>query len=436
MVRCMDTVQESSNRYLTGDLGPVAAEVTAVDLPITGTLPAQLDGRYLRNGPNPRSADPSTYHWFTGDGMVHGVRLRGGQAEWYRNRWTQPPDAEFGPNTNVVGIGGRTFAIVEAGAPPVELTDELEPVAVNRFDGTLGDGSYTAHPKVDPATGLLHAITYWWPEQSVRYVVVSPDAKVVHNAEIPLDDRPMVHDCAITESRILVFDVPVTFDMERAASGERLPYLWRPERPFRIGVLPLLGGPDDVVWAEAPHSFVFHPMNAYDLPDGKVLVDLVKWPKAFDLDDRSGPGIPRTSLVRWTIDPASGSVTEVVISDEPQEFPRVRDELVGREHRYGYSVSGILDDIGVGLLKHDLDKGTTESYAPAGVGFGEAVFVPTEDGAAEDDGWLLAFAHDRSTATSSLMVLAAQDISAGPVAQIELPQRVPVGFHGNWIPSA
>src|SRR5437764_820787 len=130
------------SRYLKGVFAPVAAETTAIDLPVTGTLPDWLDGRYLRNGPNPIDVDPETYHWFTGFGMVHGVRLRDGKAEWYRNRYVRSQDVaeklgeewrgspeqvhggmDFASNTNVVGQGGRTYAIVEAGARPYELTD-------------------------------------------------------------------------------------------------------------------------------------------------------------------------------------------------------------------------------------------------------------------------------------------------------------------------
>ena len=82
-----------SHHYLEGNFGPVTEEITAVDLPVTGTIPAELDGRLLRNGPNPiEPQDPATYHWFTGDGMVHGLRLRDGKAEWYRNRWVRSPE--------------------------------------------------------------------------------------------------------------------------------------------------------------------------------------------------------------------------------------------------------------------------------------------------------------------------------------------------------
>ncbi len=81
-----------ANPYLDDFLAPVHAEVTATDLAVTGHIPEFLDGRYLRNGPNPvAEVDPATYHWFTGDGMVHGVALQDGKAGWYRNRWVRTP---------------------------------------------------------------------------------------------------------------------------------------------------------------------------------------------------------------------------------------------------------------------------------------------------------------------------------------------------------
>ena len=154
------------NKFLEGNFAPVRREHTITELAVTGRIPDFLDGRYLRNGPNPLSeVDPAAYHWFMGDGMVHGVRLRDGKAEWYRNRWVRNPavaatltartasrfcglDA-LGANTNVIGHAGRTLALVEAGAPIYELTDELDTVGRCDFGGTL-PGGYTAHPKRDP----------------------------------------------------------------------------------------------------------------------------------------------------------------------------------------------------------------------------------------------------------------------------------------------
>ena len=179
------------NRYLDGNFAPVTDEVTATDLPVTGTIPESLHGRFLRNGPNPIGAvDPATYHWFGGDGMVHGVRLADGKADWYRNRWVRAgkvsskrwacrsqvapihSDMDFAANTNVIGHAGKTLAIVEAGGRPIELSYELETLRRGDFDGTLPNG-FTAHPKRDPQTGELHAVCYWWGlGNQVQYIVV------------------------------------------------------------------------------------------------------------------------------------------------------------------------------------------------------------------------------------------------------------------------
>ena len=137
-----DTVESF---YVTGNFAPVAEELVAYDLPVTGSVPAELVGRYLRNGPNPIGpVDLRTHHWFIGTGMVHGVRLRDGKAEWYRNRYVRgdavaetqgleplpgPRHPLFGggaPNTNVIGHAGATWALVEAGTRPVELSYELD----------------------------------------------------------------------------------------------------------------------------------------------------------------------------------------------------------------------------------------------------------------------------------------------------------------------
>jgi carotenoid cleavage oxygenase len=80
--------------FLTENFRPVREEISTGPLTVTGSIPGHLDGRYLRIGPNPiADVDPATYHWFLGDGMVHGVRLRDGKAQWYRSRYVRSADA-------------------------------------------------------------------------------------------------------------------------------------------------------------------------------------------------------------------------------------------------------------------------------------------------------------------------------------------------------
>ena len=126
------------------------------------------------------------------------------------------------PTRTSSGLDGRTFALVEAGARPVELSYELDTIAHCDFSGTLPNG-YTAHPKVDPATGDLHAIAYHWAIPHLQYVVVGPDARVRQVEPIEVTDGPMVHDCSITERWMVVYDFPVTFDIDAAMSRHQLP---------------------------------------------------------------------------------------------------------------------------------------------------------------------------------------------------------------------
>jgi len=442
-----------TNRYLTGNFAPVRDEVTAFDLPVTGSIPDGLDGRYLRIGPNPiEPPDPATYHWFTGDGMAHGVRIRDGKAEWYRNRFVRStrvsealgeeprPGSRNGPfdgaNTNIVGVDGRTFAIVEAGSHPVELDDELETVAHSDFDGTLPHG-FTAHPKLDPITGELHAAAYFWELPHIEYIVVGTDAQVRRVEPIAVKGSPMMHDMSLTQGHAVFYDLPVTFDLDAAMNGTRFPYAWNDDYGARIGVLPRERPGEETRWFEIEPCYVFHPLNAYDEGD-TVVLDVVRHPRMFDRD-RLGPNDGSPSLWRWTVDLASGSVREAQLSDVAEEFPRVDERIVSLPHRYGYGVSLFGDreiEFDGRVVKHDLQSGTTEAHEfGAGRAPGEAVFVPASPDAAEDDGWLMTFVHDAASDRSSLEILAAQDITGDPVATVHLPQRVPFGFHGNWVPT-
>ena len=67
--------------------------------------------------------------------------------------------------------------------------------------------------------------------------------------------------------------------------------------------------------------------------------------------------------------------------------------------------------------------------------FAELVVVPAEETECEDQGYLLSYFFDRLDNKSSLLIVNAQDMAAGAVAEIKLPQRVPFGFHGSWVPS-
>jgi len=189
--------------YLAGNFAPLKAEVTAFGLDVIGRIPPELNGRFLKMGLNPvADPDPVSYHWFTGTGMAHGLRLREGKAEWFRSRFVVDRDAAVargrepigGPgqgtrdgsvNTNFMNAGRKLCAIVEAGSIPVELNYELESVARTDFDGTLEAG-FTGHAKFDPITGEQHALAYE-PGQPVRYISFGrADSRILLSLGLPL----------------------------------------------------------------------------------------------------------------------------------------------------------------------------------------------------------------------------------------------------------
>lgn len=442
--------------FLVGIHAPMRSELTIETLAVIGAIPRELDGRYLKMGANPVDPDPVGGHWFLGDGMVHGIAIAQGRVLWYRNRWIQSRlaaaalgrTAAPGPrrghndtvNTNIVDIGGRAFAVVEAGSYPVEVSADLEEQRYNPFDGTLC-GSFSGHPHRDPLTGEHHAIAYdgniW---DAVRHVVVSDAGRVVRDVPVAVSHGPCIHDCAFTARFAVVLDLPVTFSMRAVLAGHEFPFRWNPSHRARVGLLPRQGEAASLIWCEVEPCFVFHVANAFDDEDGRVVVDVIAYPSMFASNGSSLDALGR--FERWTIEPSSRRVGRRVLDPTPQEFPRIDERRFGRRHRYVYTVPVPPDGNpqlagATRLYKHDLDAGSrsVHEFGDDRVP-GEFVFVPARDGAAEDEGWLLGLVINTAEDTTDFTILDAQRFEAPPVAMVRLPHRIPPGFHGNWFPAA
>jgi carotenoid cleavage dioxygenase-like enzyme len=256
-----------------------------------------------------------------------------------------------------------------------------------------------------------------------------------------------MHDFALTPGYVVLLDLPVTFSLDAASAGLKLPYTWNPAHQARVGLLPRGGTAAGVRWFEVDPCWVFHTLNAYDDEGGRVVLDLVRYAGAYDVSTLSGPG-PLT-LDRWIIDPAAGKVVQQRLDDRPQEFPRTDERVTGQPHRYGYSAviaavghatispGGDFADeaFSNALLKHDLAAGTVQAHEfGQDATAGEAVFAPAAPGTGEDDGYVMAFIHNPDRGAADLVLLAAQDFTAEPIARVHLPIRIPLGFHGSWVP--
>ena len=429
--------------FQRGNYAPVTDELTEFDLPVEGAIPAELNGWYLRNGPNPRQA---TAHWFTGDGMIHGIRLEGGRAAWYRNRWVRTDSFENDfplynadgtrnlrssiANTHVVNHAGKTLALVESSLP-YEISNDLETLGAYDFGGKLVD-SMTAHPKICPTTGELHFFGYGSIfEPYVTYHRADGNGELTINRPLDVKAHTMMHDFALTAEHVIFMDLPIVFNLDVAIKGEGdMPYRWSDEYGARFGVMRRDDPFGPVRWFDIDPCYVFHIANAYD--DGqKIVLQAVRYP---ELWRDSGASDEAAVLWSWTIDLATGKVSERQLDDRSVEFPRIDDRLTGLPARYAVSVGTNK------LVRYDLTTGSAVEHrfgtAESQGGPGEAVFVPSTSGPADETiGWYIGYVYDPARDGSDLVIIDASDFAAQPVARIKLPHRVPYGFHGNWIPA-
>lgn len=447
---------------------PVDDEVDTMDLVIEGEIPPELDGSYVRNGPNaqyPR-ADGWKYP-FDGDGMLHIVTLAQSRAR-YRNRWVLTKDlvAERqvghalhigtfdsgdtapgrsdrdgrGPknwsNANVVAHAGRILSLWEGGVP-YELTWRFGTVGEHTFDGGL-PGAMTAHPKVDPVWDELCWFRYSAEPPYLIYGVISPRGQISRTVPIDIPRPVLMHDFAVTDQHVVFFDSPAVIDPAAAATGNPM-VRWEPEHGTRIGVLSRDGEHDRVRWFPVENRFAMHFMNAYNDGDA-IVVDYVHRP-SFELDTAAGiQQAPR--LHRCVIDLGRGAVSDEMLDTTPVDLPCIDDRRAGLSYRYGYLAGVTHTDgrpNGVGfdtLLRFDLRTNSVVHHRfKDGVIVGEPRFVPRPNSLAEGDGWILALTYDVVHDRSQLVIIDADDFAASPVASIQLPQRVPAGLHGTWLPT-
>jgi carotenoid cleavage dioxygenase-like enzyme len=441
--------------YTLDHYQPTQSELTATNLKVIGTIPPELSGRYFRNGHNPKP-DLIPPFWFGGNGMIHGVRLNSGRAEWYRNRFVRTPALEGARTfrddgsvdlaasaaaTSVFAHAGRILALQEINLPYL-LGPELQTLGVFDFDGKLKQ-PMTAHPKIDPRTGEMLFISYGPTPPHLSYFQVSPQGELTHAEPVPGAGPSIMHDFAITENYVIFLDPSVVFD---ADSKQAFPYQWADNYQAKVGVMPRDRSKGPVRWIPVDPFFYFHISNAWESGDALMLestfYDRDSWQR-FSKWLMSQPGhdpylVQGNGFARWRIEPAAGRATREIRSDISADFPTINPTLLGRRNRYTYASafpSGSLKRHA--LVKYDVATGNvslrefSEGQMPE-----EPWFVPTSSAKNEDDGWLFSFVGDLKTRRGALHILDAASFNAKPVAIIEIPGWVPAGVHGSWIDDA
>ncbi|WP_101757951.1 carotenoid oxygenase family protein [Oceanicoccus sp. KOV_DT_Chl] len=436
-----------------GNFRPVSEEVTETKLVVEGAIPPELSGLYIRNGTNESTGIAD--HFFGGDGMVHGVRLENGEAKWYRNRYIDTPvyrkeKTGFGApkpehTTSAVSVihhGGELMALGEFGYPYLLDADDLSTKGVFNYDGKL-TGNMTAHPRIDPETGELIFFGYNVMAPYLTYMRADAAGNMLQVEPITMSGPSMIHDFAVTKNYVVFMDMPVRFSWFSAVAGSGLPFKWDDGHVTRFGVMPRTGTDADVKWFDIPSCFIFHIMNSFEQGD-EVVFDAARYDALWVKD--SNDFFHPARLTRFSMNMKTGKASVNQIYEKAMEFPQVNRQKWTQPYRYGYSLAvdevndtpDLIEQSEGGIRKYDLQTGEVDAYMP-GVEYtpGEAIFIPAqESGGGEDEGYLVSFIYDKNTRTSDFCILDATNVSAGPIAKVKLPVRVPVGFHGVWVPDS
>lgn len=451
---------------LQGVFEPWPYEGEIHDLVVKGNIPDGLRGTYYRNGPNPQYVLNDRYHAFDGDGMIHAIEFSDERIR-YVNKWvkTEKLDLErqagrslFGgianqwrdpsvldrsgnvANTSVLWHAGRLFALYEGGLPIEVHPQTLATLGEWNFEGKL-DRFMTAHPKIDPETGEL--LFYSYAGKNTRDLVfycADQNGKITQTKNISTPYcSAMNHDFVITENYVIFSIFPLTFNMDRILKGQ-FPIAWEPERGTWFGVMSRKQASDEVTWFKTDASFVFHYMNAFE-EQGEILVDALevhsipKDAKPFQSEDEYP-----TQLTRWKLCLQTRTVTKHVLDTTPRgEMPRIDERFCGRSYNHGYFVAALDESKPNNCWNaivhvHHSSKTRHVYCVPDGDIVNEAVFVPKSEGR-EGEGYLLSLVYREAHNRSDLLVLDAMKVDQGPIAIVELPHRVPFGFHGCWMQS-
>jgi len=458
---------------LDGPNAPIEREAYFDKLEIIGELPADLNGVYVRNGPNPMYPPDWRYHVYDGDGMLHAAYFDRGRVS-YRNRWIhtaafeeeraagrhlwkglkEAPRADRpdepqrnNSNTDVKYHAGKLLTMFYLTGVPyhVDLMT-LETLGPATFGGAIG--KLSAHSRPDERTGELLFFDYGKEPPYMSYGVIGADGRLKHRIPVKLPGPRLPHDMAVTENYTILHDFPLLPDAEALKLG-RHKLRFEPELPSRFGIVPRYGAAGDIRWFEAKPTYMLHVANAWEEGDEIVMVGT---PYRLYLDEKGQPDVARLiqtirkrqrdfMLYEWRFDLRSGKTRERAIDDVlNSEFPIINSEYAGRKNRWSYHIvfphGGEEEPRFTGLTKHDLETGGYQAWSegPAFY-YNEPGFARADHAQKEDDGYLVSGVWNPLEVRSEIQVFdcRGREFGRGPIARVLVPQRVPNGFHATYI---
>ncbi len=458
-----------------------------VVLPITGSVPAELNGTFFRNGPGRfERAGQWVHHPFDGDGMIIALEFKNSEVR-FSNRfvrtkaWIEEEKAKkftyrgvFGTqksggffanafdlrlkniaNTNVVKLGNQLLALWEASNPYALNPNNLETYGITSLNGSLSKNeAFSAHPRFDH--GNFHSprmVTFGvktGPTSTIRLMEFATKGK---NAGQLINDRKdnfkgfaFLHDFAITPNWAVFLQNAIEFNPLPFILGQKGAAQCLSSSSKKNGKFWLIpresgkfaGEPPKTI--DAPKGFVFHHLNASE-KDEEITIDSIHYKDFpsikpnenflkinFDL-------FPEGILKRCKINILENKISTKTISQQCCEFAMVNPNFQGHIARFSWMAiahrargNGPLQ----GIKKLDLISGDHIIWSAAPRGFvSEPIMVPKPHSMIEDEGWIIVLVWNGERRKTDLIILDSHNLKLKTT--IELPLAIPHGLHGSWV---
>ena len=438
-------------------------------LELEGKLPAELRGTLYRNGPGLFGQHGVRYtHPFEGDGACTAIRIENGRAfgaskiadtkglreeraagrilyglaaPWRRRVANMFKNRQKNTaNTNVMMWQGRLYALME-GAIPTELDPiDLATRGETTLDGTIVS-MFSAHPHRVASRRAIYNFGLEYGRKTRIHMYELPDVGAArHLGAVELSGAPMLHDFIATDTHLVFFVSPVRVDVPRMMlqlGGFQDMFKWKPELGTEVICVPI-DRPSEPIRFTTEAFYQWHFTNAFTRGN-QLVIDYVRYPgfeSFYEIGAFAKGGSTRaldaSAAHRAVIDLTAKTMRSEPVLERACEFPTVAPGSEGREHSVSYLA---LDTIaGVGKLDARTGK-LTEHLVPDSQRVTEPLFVARANATREDDGWLVALAHDGPTSRAFLAVYDAARIPDGPIARAWFDHQVPITFHGTYVPA-